>query len=131
MPTSSDITTAHVRVEVTALHVPERSDPSARRYFFAYRVRITNLRDTTAQLLTRHWIICDGHGHTEEVRGPGVVGEQPVLSPGASFEYTSFCPLPTPIGSMRGTYHFIDLDTEDPFAAEIAPFTLAVPSALN
>jgi ApaG protein len=131
MPVSSDITTAGVRVEVTSTYVPERSDARHRRFFFAYHVRITNLRDSATQLISRHWIICDGNGHVEEVRGPGVVGEQPILSPGASFEYSSFCPLPTPIGSMRGAYHMLDLDAEAPFSAEIALFTLAVPSALN
>ncbi len=80
--------------------------------------------------MSRRWTITDAHGRSEEVRGPGVVGEQPVLSPGESFEYTSFCPLPTPIGSMRGTYQMVTASGFR-FDAEIAPFSLAVPTALN
>ena len=82
------------------------------------------------QLLSRHWVITDGAGQVEHVRGPGVVGEQPVLEPGESFEYTSFCPLPTPIGSMHGTYQMVTAGGST-FDAEIAPFSLAVPTALN
>ena len=82
------------------------------------------------QLLSRHWVISDGAGNMEHVRGPGVVGEQPVLGPGESFEYTSFCPLPTPIGSMHGTYQMVTAGGSA-FEAEIAPFSLAVPTAVN
>jgi len=82
------------------------------------------------QLLSRHWIISDGDGHSEHVRGPGVVGEQPVLEPGEAFEYTSFCPLRTPIGSMQGTYQMVTAGGSA-FEAEISPFSLAVPTALN
>jgi ApaG protein len=82
------------------------------------------------QLVSRHWIITDGDGRTEEVQGPGVVGEQPVLQPGESFEYSSFCPLPTKIGSMHGTYQMVTA-AGSRFDAEIAPFSLAVPTALN
>ncbi len=126
----SDTTTRGVRVEVRSAYLPERSSPGDSQYLFAYRIRITNAGEETVQLLSRHWIITDGDGRTEHVRGPGVVGEQPVLEPGGSFEYTSFCPLPTPIGSMHGTYQMVTAGGSA-FEAEIAPFSLAVPTALN
>ncbi len=126
----SDTTTRGVRVEVRTAYVPERSSPESSQYFFAYRIRISNVGDETVQLLSRHWIISDGDGNTEHVKGPGVVGEQPVLEPGEAFEYTSFCPLPTPIGSMQGTYRMVTAGGSA-FDAEIAPFSLAVPTALN
>ena len=126
----SDTTTRGVRVEVRTAYVPERSSPAESQYFFAYRIRISNVGDETVQLLSRHWIISDGEGNTEHVRGPGVVGEQPVLEPGEAFEYTSFCPLPTPLGSMQGTYQMVTAGGSA-FEAEIAPFSLAVPTALN
>jgi ApaG protein len=126
----SDTTTRGVRVEVRTAYVPERSSPQESRYFFAYRIKISNVGEETVQLLRRHWVISDGEGNMEHVRGPGVVGEQPVLEPGQSFEYTSFCPLPTPIGSMHGTYQMVTAGGSA-FDAEIAPFSLAVPTALN
>jgi ApaG protein len=126
----SDTTTRGVRVEVESAYVAERSSPRESQYFFAYRIRISNVGEETVQLLSRHWVISDGHGNMEHVRGPGVVGEQPVLEPGESFEYTSFCPLPTPIGSMHGTYQMVTAGGSA-FDAEIAPFSLAVPTALN
>jgi len=126
----SDTTTRGVRVEVESAYVPERSSPRDARYFFAYRIRISNLGEETVQLLSRHWVIADGDGRVEHVRGPGVVGEQPVLEPGESFEYTSFCPLPTPIGSMHGSYQMVTAQG-GAFDAEIAPFSLAMPHALN
>jgi len=97
---------------------------------FAYTIRITNEGDARVQLVSRHWIIADANGREEEVRGPGVVGEQPVLPPGKFFEYTSGCPLPTPFGSMRGTYQMITSEGES-FDAEIAPFALAEPHAVH
>jgi len=97
---------------------------------FAYTIRITNEGDTRVQLVSRHWIITDANGREEEVRGAGVVGEQPVLRPGESFEYTSGCPLPTAFGSMRGTYQMITGEGEG-FHAEIAPFALADPHAVH
>jgi ApaG protein len=126
----SDTTTRGVRVVVRSEYVPERSSPADAQYFFAYRIRISNAGEDTVQLLSRHWVITDGAGQVEHVRGPGVVGEQPVLEPGESFEYTSFCPLPTPIGSMHGSYQMVTAGGST-FDAEIAPFSLAVPSALN
>jgi ApaG protein len=126
----SDTTTRGVRVEVRSAYVPERSSPRDSHYFFAYRIRISNAGEERVQLVSRHWVITDGVGKVEHVRGPGVVGEQPVLDPGESFEYTSFCPLPTPIGSMHGTYQMVAAGGRS-FDAEIAPFSLAVPNALN
>jgi ApaG protein len=127
---ASQATTRGVRVDVESRYVPERSDPGHARWFFAYRIQITNLGDERVQLLSRHWIISDAHGRIEEVRGPGVVGEQPTLEPGESFEYTSFCPLGTSFGSMRGTYRMVTA-TGAEFDAEIAPFSLAEPFAVN
>jgi ApaG protein len=126
----SDVTTRGVRVEVFPFYVPERSSPRDGQYFFAYRVRITNTGEQTVHLVSRHWVITDGDGRVEHVRGPGVVGEQPVLASGQSFEYTSFCPLPTPIGSMHGSYQMVAADGGR-FDAEIGLFSLAVPAALN
>jgi len=126
----SDTTTRGIRVQVESSYVPERSSPRDGRYFFAYRVRIANVGAETVQLVSRHWVISDGEDRVEHVRGPGVVGEQPRLRPGESFEYTSFCPLPTPLGSMHGSYQMVAADGSR-FDAEIAPFSLAVPTALN
>jgi ApaG protein len=126
----SDTTTRGVRVQVKSSYVPERSSPRDGHYFFAYRIRISNVGEETVQLMRRHWIITDGDGRVEEVEGPGVVGEQPVLEPGDSFEYSSFCPLPTRIGSMQGTYQMLT-SAGSTFDAEIAPFSLAEPTALN
>ncbi len=103
---------------------------SAARYLFSYRIRITNQGDGVVQLLRRHWTITDGTGRVEEVDGAGVVGETPVLRPGASFEYTSFCPLPTPFGTMRGSY-LMRAEGGGDFAVEIAPFSLIAPQAVN
>ena len=126
----SEATTRGVRVEVESAYVPERSSPRESHYFFAYRIRVSNRGEETVRLLSRHWVITDGEGRVEHVEGPGVVGEQPVLAPGESFEYTSFCPLPTPIGSMHGTYRMVTASGSS-FDAEIQPFSLAVPTALN
>lgn len=127
----SDTTTRGIRIQVQSFFVPERSNEARRYFFFAYRIRISNEGFDTAQLISRHWIISDGHGRTEEVKGPGVVGEQPVLEPGEAFEYTSFCPLSTPVGSMQGTYQMVLTDTQEAFDAVIDSFTLAAPHALN
>ena len=126
----SDTTTRGVRVVVRSAFVPERSSPQENHYFFAYRVRISNEGDETVRLVSREWIISDADGNVEQVNGPGVVGKQPALEPGGHFEYTSFCPLPTAIGSMHGTYQMVAANGER-FDAEIAPFSLAVPTALN
>ena len=126
----SDATTRGVRVQVRSSYLPERSSPRDSHYFFAYRIKISNVGEETVQLVSRHWIITDGDGREEQVKGPGVVGEQPVLAPGEAFEYTSFCPLRTPIGSMHGSYQMVT-PAGGRFDAEIAPFSLAVPTALN
>jgi ApaG protein len=126
----SEAVTRGVLVKVESRYLPERSAPERGGWFFAYTVTITNRGDETVQLLSRHWIITDANGRTEHVRGPGVVGEQPVLSPGGSFEYTSGCPLRTPFGTMRGTYQMVTSDG-DGFDAEVAPFSLATPNSLN
>jgi ApaG protein len=126
----SDAVTRGIRVEVESLYLEEKSDPSNGRWFFAYRVRISNEGDATAQLLSREWIITDADGDVERVAGPGVVGEQPVLAPGESFEYTSFCPLGTAFGTMHGTYR-MRRDDGGEFDAEIAPFELAAPGSVN
>jgi len=129
-PPSSEAVTRGIRVRVQSRYVPEQSSPSRGAWFFAYTVAITNEGEDVVQLVSRHWVITDANGEVEEVRGPGVVGEQPVLRPGASFEYTSACPLPTPFGTMRGSYQMVNEDGE-PFDAEIAAFALNTPYALN
>jgi len=101
-------TTHDIEVKVLPFYVPEQSDPDGERYLFGYHVTITNLGTRETKLVSRHWIITDGTNHVEEVRGEGVVGLQPTVYPGQSFEYTSACPLPTPTGNMRGSYHMVD-----------------------
>jgi ApaG protein len=119
-----------IRVSVQAVYVPEQSAPKAKRYVFAYTVKIANEGGGVAQLKSRHWIITDGEGKVEEVRGPGVVGQQPTLRPGEHFEYTSGCVLQTPRGEMKGTYQMHCPDGSS-FDATIAPFALALPYSLN
>ncbi len=126
---SSEATTRGIHVSVRAQYVPERSEPGL-GWFFAYTVTITNRAAVKAQLVSRHWVITDANEEIEEVDGPGVVGEQPVLAPGESFEYTSACPLPTAFGTMHGSYQMVMGDGET-FDAEIAAFTLAEPLAVN
>jgi ApaG protein len=126
----SDTTTNGIRVQVKARYLPEHSSPRENHYHFAYHITITNVGSETAQLISRHWIITDAEGDVQEVRGPGVVGEQPVLPPGGSFEYTSSCPLKTNVGTMHGSYQMVSAAGAS-FEARIAPFTLAVPNALN
>jgi len=126
----SNAVTRGIRVEVTSQYLPERSSPADEHYFFTYRVRISNEGRERARLVTREWIITDSNGDVQRVTGPGVVGEQPVLGPGDAFEYSSFCPLKTPVGSMHGSYQ-METEDGDSFDATIAPFTLAVPNALN
>ena len=128
--TDSKAETRGVRVEVLAQYSEERSDPAHDLWFFLYKIRITNQSDETVQLKKRHWVITDATGKVEEVRGPGVVGEQPVLEPGQSFEYTSGCPLGTPFGSMRGTYDMVTA-TGKRFDAEIAEFQMREPGAIH
>lgn len=123
-------TTQGIRIEVQSGYVAAQSSPRDHHYVFAYTVRISNVGNAYAQLLNRHWVITDGEGHVEEVRGPGVVGQTPRLNPGDSFEYTSGCVLRTPRGSMAGTYEFTRIDN-DRFDAQIASFDLRLPLTLN
>lgn len=127
---SSEATTQGVRVRVRSEYSDERSDPTQGMWLFAYTIHIFNEGDETVQLISRHWTITDGNGRVEEVKGPGVVGAQPVLAPGESFEYTSACPLRTPLGSMRGTFQMVRERGED-FDAEVASFSLSAPNTIN
>ena len=127
---TSEATTNNVRVEVESQFAPDRSQPFENEWVFIYTVRITNEGDERVQLLSRHWIITDATGHVEEVRGPGVVGEQPVLKPGESFQYTSSCELNTSTGLMHGTYQMVT-EEGDHFDVEIAPFALDEPYTVH
>ncbi len=124
----SSAVTSGIRVDVKTEFRPERS--SAARYLFTYTIRIVNEGDRPAKLVSRHWIITDAQGGKEEVVGDGVVGQQPRLKAGDTFEYTSFCVLKTPHGSMRGTYKMVRDDGAS-FEAEIPPFALVTPGSLN
>jgi ApaG protein len=119
----SDAVTNGVRVEVLSRHSSENSRPMQGEWVFEYTVRITNQGSEAVQLISRHWIITDGLDHTEEVKGPGVVGKQPVLAPGESFKYSSWCPLKTPTGMMHGAYQMISAGGKQ-FDIAIAPFAL-------
>jgi ApaG protein len=127
---TSEAVTRSVRVRVRSVYDPERSRPSQNEWFFLYTIRIANEGQDTVQLLTRHWIITDATGHVEEVRGPGVVGEQPILAPGEYFEYTSGCPLTTPFGTMKGTYQMVTRDGAQ-FDVQIAEFELSEPYTVH
>jgi ApaG protein len=127
----SDTTTRGVRILVRPRFVPDQSDPENGQWLFAYHITIRNQGAETVQLISRHWVITDGEGQVEEVRGPGVVGYQPVLKPGEEFEYTSGCPLGTPVGTMHGEFNMIVPASGEKFDAKIEAFRLAVPSALN
>lgn len=120
----------NIVVSVTPQYLPDQSEPAEQQFVFAYTVRITNNGEQAAQVISRHWIITDGDQQTEEVRGLGVVGQQPLLGPGETFEYTSGCPLPTPVGTMQGSYHCVG-ENGIPFDVEIAEFVLAVPRTLH
>ena len=122
----SNALTEHVRVKVESTYLPQHSSPDDGRFVFAYTVDISNEGELPVQLLTRHWVITDGRGRIEEVRGPGVVGETPRLEQGQTFQYTSGCVLDTPRGTMHGSYQMIR-DDGHRFDAEIAPFVLATP----
>jgi ApaG protein len=124
----SDTTTRGIRIEVESEYLADRSDRGT--FYFAYHVTITNDGEETVQLVSREWIITDEDGNVERVQGPGVVGEFPILEPGDSFEYTSFCPLPTSMGTMHGSYT-MRMPAGEEFDAAISPFTLAVPGVVN
>jgi ApaG protein len=127
---TSEAVTRGVRVQVYSQYDAERSEPAKNQWFFLYTITILNEGTETVQLLTRHWIITDGNGKVEEVRGPGVVGKQPTLKTGESFEYTSGCPLTTPFGLMEGTYQMVGANGEK-FDVKIAPFTLSEPYTVH
>ena len=122
----SEAVTRNVRVHVESEFAPGRSSPAENKWFFLYTISITNEGAETVTLLSRHWIITDAMGDVREIRGPGVVGKQPVLAPGESFEYTSGCDLSTPFGTMRGTYQMVTSEREE-FDVEIPAFTLSEP----
>ena len=124
----SNAVTQGIRVVVRTRYLEDQSRPG--KYVFAYTVRITNEGKQTSQLVSRHWVISDAHGREEHVEGEGVVGKKPVLLPGETHEYSSFCPLQTSHGSMRGSYRMVRPNGES-FEAEIAPFALVIPHALN
>jgi ApaG protein len=119
-----------ISVQTEAQYVPEQSDEIQQRYVFAYHITITNTGAVTAQLLSRHWVITDANNQVQEVRGIGVVGEQPILEPGASFSYTSGAAIATPVGTMRGSYQMQATDGTR-FDAEIAEFMLSMPRVLH
>lgn len=119
--------TRGVRVTIRPFYLTDQSEPSEGRYVWAYKVQIENLGQATVQLLKRSWIITDGQGREMRVHGEGVVGEQPILDPGDSFDYTSGTPLPTPSGFMRGTYHMIVVETGEEFDAAVPAFSLDSP----
>jgi ApaG protein len=119
-----------IRVDVETSYLPEQSDPAEPRYVFAYTITIRNEGRAPARLLTRHWIITDANGKVQEVRGEGVVGEQPYLKPGQGFRYSSGAVIETPVGVMQGSYQMLADDGQH-FDTPIAPFRLAMPGVLH
>lgn len=131
MTKPNDIRSPHdIRVKVRTEFLAEQSEPEQDRYAFAYHIRIENHGNRGAKLISRHWLITDGNEHTQEVKGEGVVGEQPFIAPGNHHEYSSGAIITTPVGSMRGTYQMVD-EAGEAFDAVIPVFTLAQPRALN
>jgi ApaG protein len=127
---TSEAVTRGIRVRVESSYVADRSNPALHQWFFLYTITISNESDATVQLMSRHWVITDGDSNVEEVRGPGVVGEQPVIGPGESHTYTSGCPLLTPFGTMEGTYQVVTGEGER-FDVRIAPFALSEPYTVH
>lgn len=123
-------TTSDITVRVSVSYLPEQSEPGKGRWFWAYHIRIENGGGRAVQLVSREWIISDGRGARHEVRGEGVVGEQPVLEPGESFDYVSGCPLTTPTGTMEGRYHMVAADGST-FAVDIPRFPLIAPAVTS
>ena len=119
-----------IEINVKPNYVPERSSPVRSYYLFSYHITIFNRGGNQIELLSRYWHITDGHGNTEDIHGPGVIGEQPKILPGELFEYTSFCPLPTPMGFMEGSFRMVD-DSGNEFDAIINPCRLVAPQVLN
>jgi ApaG protein len=126
----SETVTQGIRIRVETAYLADRSSPREGYYLFSYRVSIGNEGTDPTRLVSREWIITDADGNEQRVKGPGVVGQQPLLGAGEWFEYTSFCPLPTPMGSMHGSYQ-MEAESGRKFDALIAPFTLAVPGSVN
>lgn len=124
---SQEEITRDIVVRVSVSYLPEQSEPDRGRWFWAYHIRIENQSHQAVQLLTRHWIITDGRGSRHSVEGEGVVGEQPMIAPGASYDYVSGCPLATPTGSMQGSYRMIGADGME-FDVAIPKFTLLAPA---
>tara|TARA_B100000405_G_scaffold114025_1_gene79483 strand:- start:673 stop:1056 length:384 start_codon:yes stop_codon:yes gene_type:complete len=122
--------TRFTKIEVSPNYVPSRSDLSKPIFFFSYHIKITNISNDTIQLHSRYWNITDGNGNVEEIRGPGVVGRQPHIKSGETFEYTSYCPLPTNFGVMHGYFEMIN-DNGTIFNAKISPFRLTAPFSVN
>ncbi|WP_415063591.1 Co2+/Mg2+ efflux protein ApaG [Bdellovibrio sp.] len=118
------------QITVKVVYIPSESRPEQNYHFFAYKVAIKNIGTSPAQLMSRHWVITDSRGHKEEVRGPGVVGIQPKIQPGQTFEYDSACPLNASTGSMQGRYHFV-AESGESFSVEIPEFYLISPQALH
>ena len=125
-----DHTKHRIHVSASTQYLPDQSQPDHGRYVFAYTITISNTGTVPARLLTRHWIITDANDKVQEVRGGGVVGQQPYLAPGMSFEYTSGTMIETPVGTMHGSYQMID-DDGSTFSAEIPQFTLSIPRTLH
>ena len=119
-----------ITVAAKAFFVEDQSDPDKNHYVFGYTIKLTNTGEVAAQLVSRHWLITDANHRVEEVRGLGVIGQQPTLQPGESFEYTSGCPLATPVGTMKGEYQMVAVDGTE-FEATIPEFTLSVPRVLH
>ena len=119
-----------IRIEVVTNYLADQSEPSDQRFVFSYTITIRNEGETAAKLMTRHWVITDANGKTQEVRGEGVVGEQPHLKPGQGFRYSSYAVIETPVGAMQGSYQML-ADDGARFDAPIAPFRLALPALLH
>jgi len=122
--------TRFTKIEVSPNYVPSRSDLSKPIFFFSYHIKITNISNDTIQLHSRYWNITDGNGNVEEIRGPGVIGRQPHIKSGETFEYTSYCPLPTNFGVMHGYFEMVN-DNGAKFNAKIHPFRLTTPFSVN
>jgi len=126
----NELTKHHIEIAVKTTFLPGQSAPEQNRYAFAYTITITNAGSIPARLVTRHWVITDSNNRTQEVRGSGVVGQQPYLEPGMSFEYTSGTVIETPVGVMRGSYQMVADDGTE-FDAEVPSFTLSMPRTLH
>ena len=128
---AASATTRGVTVRANPSYLAERSLPERDHYVWTYHIRIENGGDTPVQLMSRHWVITDGAGNVHEVKGAGVIGAQPEVAPGATYDYVSACPLETPMGTMTGSYQMRDIATGDRFDAEIPLFLLTSPAAVG